>query len=85
MDVGLLPEGLLHCNTAEPPEDVRNIVVPLVDIPVSLRVAVAIRLPLGFFVISGVPINCRLAANTRDGLVITANARNVNTVDIVIL
>jgi hypothetical protein len=62
MGARFLPAGFLHCNTAEPPEDVRKI-VPVVD-PVILKVAVAIRLPVGSFVISGVPTNC----NNRIGL-----------------
>jgi hypothetical protein len=61
MSTGLLLAGFSHFNTAEPPEDVRKI-VPVVD-PVILKVAVATRLPLETFLICGVPINCRLAAN----------------------
>jgi len=83
MTAGLLPEGFLQCKTAAPPEDVKKIVVPAVD-PVILKVAAAPRPPLLAFWISGVPTNCRLAANTGDGLVIMANARNADTANKVI-
>ena len=72
---GLLPPGLTHCKTAVPPDDVRNAPVTMLANPAALKVAV--RLPLGFLCICGVPIKCGLAANTSEGDAIMANARNV--------
>jgi hypothetical protein len=42
---------------------------------------VAVRLPLGFFTIAGVPMKCGLAANAREGAAMMANARNVVAAD----
>jgi len=45
-----------------PPEEVKNAPVAMLARPAALKVAV--RLPLGFFTILGVPMKCGLAAMT---------------------
>ena len=58
---GLFPPGFTHCNTAVPPDEVRNAPVTILASPAALNVAV--RLALGFFAICGVPMKCGLAAS----------------------
>lgn len=75
LDGGLFPPGFTHCTNAVPPDDVRNAAVTMLANPAALKLAV--RLKLVLCVIVGVPIKCGLAAKTRGGLAIMANASKV--------